>query len=461
MKALTHPWRVAAFCCLAMTLPAQQLPHSQVAVIGRFAAGPVDVPVTVSSTDAVTPFDSGNAAAWPAETQLRWFFRNGGTAAEVIRLDPGRPLAQALRGSFAPPRLSGTGLVRVLSDLGMLVIPELSEVPAADRDAVLASLKPLAESRHFLLLLDPPSQSTSVSAITAWAGGLPADLSFALLSFPRLLIERRDLPGGTSTALLPIGGSGAIAAITARNDAVSGLWTTPTSLPVAAAGVETVLTSTQSGDLNAAHINPIRFFSGSGHRLFGFRTRNTMDAERRFVSVNRLLQWTRHSLTRGMAPVAANAVNDAALWTNLRQRADDFCADLFRQGSLAGSSPSEAWFVRCDATTTTVSDVSNRRVNVIVGLATTLPAEFTILQITLGTADPARQRPVVETLMVRPSAGQWHFYFPTTPGFSFVFEHSGNLTSWTTTPAFAGDGSWQKRVFNATPVRRLFRVRVP
>ena len=310
-------------------------------------------------------------------------------------------------------------------------------------------------------MLDPPSKSTSVSAITTWAAGLPADLSFALLAYPRLLIDPRQLPGGTATTLLPIGGSGAIAAITSRNDAASGLWTTPTSLPVEAAGVETVLTTTQSSDLNAAHINPIRFFSGSGHRLFGFRTRNTVDADRRFASVHRLLQWTRHSLTRDMAPVAANAANDATLWTNLRLRADEFCADLFREGALAGSSPSEAWFVRCDATTTTVNDVTNRRVNVIIGLAPVRAAEFIILQITLATADPGRPRPVVQPLMLRPAAGQWHFYFPTTPGFSFIFEHSGNVTSWTTTTAFAGDGSWQKRTFNAAAARRLFRVRVP
>lgn len=446
---------------LTVAVQAQGLPYSQVVIVGRFAAGPVNVPVTVQSTDAVTPFDSGNTAAWPAEVQLRWFFRNGGKAAEVIRIDPQLPLAAALRGSFTPPQLSGLGLVTVLSDMGILIAPELSELTNSDRDAALNALRPLAEARHFQLLLDTPSKSTSITAITTWAAGLPQDLSFALLSFPRLLIDPREIPGGTGTTLLPIDGSGAIAAITARTDAVDGLWTTPTSLAIEAAGVEVAVNTTQSGTLNTAHINPIRFFTGSGHRLFGYRTRNTVDAERRFVSVNRLLQWTSHSLRREMAPLAANAANNSTLWTTLQQRADAFCMELFQQGALQGSTPAQAYFARCDATTTTVNDVNNRRVHVLVGLATLQPAEFTILRITLDTANPARPRPQVPLVMVRPGGNSYHFYYPATPGFSYVFENSASLTSWTPAAAFNGDGSWRKHTWNSTAPRRLFRVRVP
>lgn len=446
--------------CLAALVRAQQLPYSRVVVVGRFAAGPVNVPVTVNRTDAATPFDSGHAASWPAEAQLRWFFRNGGNLAEVIRVDPLLPPAQALRGSFTAPGLSGMGLVTVLSDMGILVAPELSELNTADRDAALAALRPLAEARHFVLVMDPPSTSNSVTAITDWAAGLPQDLSFAMLSFPRLLINPQDLPGGTGTSLLPIGGSGAIAAIMTRNDAAVGVWKAPSALSIDTTGVEISLTATQSDTLNLAHINPIRFFSASGHRLFGYRTRNTLDSERRYVSIQRLLQWTSHSLRREMAPLAARAANDSALWTLLRQRGENFCATLFQSGALQGGTPAEAYFVRCDATTTTASDLASRRVTVLVGLATLQPAEFTIMKITLSTADPARPVPVVPLLMLRPAPGQLQFFYQTTPGFTFVFEEASGLTNWMPSPGFSGDGSWQKHSHNIGAGRRMFRVRL-
>jgi hypothetical protein len=451
----------AQLCFAALAHAQQQLPHSQVVIVGRFAAGPVNVPVTVSRSDALTPFDSGNAAAWPSEIQLRWFFRNGGTAAEVIRVSPDLPLAQALRGGFTPPALSGFGLTTVLSDLGILIAPELTELPAAERDAALSDLRPLAAARHFMLLLDPPAQSNSAGSINAWAAALPQDLSFSLLSFPRLLIPPENLPGGTGTTLLPIGGSGAIAAIMQRNDAATGLWKAPSSLVLDAAGLEVALTTTQADALNTAHINPIRFFAGTGHRLFGYRTRNTIEAERRFVSVQRLLQWTSHSLRRDMAPLAASAANNDTLWTALRQRGEDFCLSLFQAGAIQGSSPSEAYFVRCDATTTSAADIAAHRVKVLIGLATVRAAEFTIQQISLSTADPERPVPEIPLLMLQPAPGQFHFYYPAIPGFDYFFESTPTLATWTSGPVFPGDGSWQKHIHFTTGARQMFRVRVP
>jgi phage tail sheath protein FI len=54
---------------------------------------------------------------------------------------------------------------------------------------------------------------------------------------------------------------------------------------------------------------------------------------------------------------------------------------LFRQGAFAGSTPSQAFIVQCDATTTTSQDVANGRVNILVGFAPLIPAEFVVVQI--------------------------------------------------------------------------------
>ena len=54
---------------------------------------------------------------------------------------------------------------------------------------------------------------------------------------------------------------------------------------------------------------------------------------------------------------------------------------LFRQGAFAGSTPSQAFVVQCDATTTTPQDVANGVVNVLVGFAPLVPAEFVVVRI--------------------------------------------------------------------------------
>jgi phage tail sheath protein FI len=54
---------------------------------------------------------------------------------------------------------------------------------------------------------------------------------------------------------------------------------------------------------------------------------------------------------------------------------------LYRQGAFQGTSPREAYLVRCDAGTTTPDDINRGIVNVLVGFAPLRPAEFVIVSI--------------------------------------------------------------------------------
>ena len=55
--------------------------------------------------------------------------------------------------------------------------------------------------------------------------------------------------------------------------------------------------------------------------------------------------------------------------------------NLFRQGAFAGTTPREAFFVKCDAETTTQDDVNLGIVNIVVGFAPLKPAEFVVIQL--------------------------------------------------------------------------------
>jgi phage tail sheath protein FI len=54
---------------------------------------------------------------------------------------------------------------------------------------------------------------------------------------------------------------------------------------------------------------------------------------------------------------------------------------LFRQGAFQGSSPREAYLVKCDRETTTQDDINRGVVNILVGFAPLKPAEFVVISI--------------------------------------------------------------------------------
>ena len=58
-----------------------------------------------------------------------------------------------------------------------------------------------------------------------------------------------------------------------------------------------------------------------------------------------------------------------------------FMKRLFRQGAFQGSTPSQAYFVKCDAETTTQADRNLGIINIEVGFAPLIPAEFVIVRI--------------------------------------------------------------------------------
>ena len=80
--------------------------------------------------------------------------------------------------------------------------------------------------------------------------------------------------------------------------------------------------------------------------------------------------------------------NDETLWAKLRASIDAFML------GIGGVEPSRAvrrrhaWFVRCDATTTTQADIDRGVVNIMIGFAPLKPAEFVIITITQFAGSP-------------------------------------------------------------------------
>lgn len=102
-------------------------------------------------------------------------------------------------------------------------------------------------------------------------------------------------------------------------------------------------------------------------------------SEWKYVPVRRLVLFLEESLYRGTQWVVFEP-NDEPLWARIRLNIGTFMNNLFRQGAFQGTSPREAYFVKCDSETTTQYDIDRGIVNIVVGYAPLKPAEFVIIK---------------------------------------------------------------------------------
>jgi phage tail sheath protein FI len=127
----------------------------------------------------------------------------------------------------------------------------------------------------------------------------------------------------------------------------------------------------------------LRSFPAYGRVVWGARTMRGSDAqadEYKYVPIRRLALFLEESLYRGTQWVVFEP-NDEPLWAQVRLNLGVFMNGLFRQGAFQGSTPQEAYFVKCDKETTTQADRNLGIVNIEVGFAPLKPAEFVVITI--------------------------------------------------------------------------------
>ena len=148
-----------------------------------------------------------------------------------------------------------------------------------------------------------------------------------------------------------------------------------------AVSLERKLTNTELGNLNSAStpVNVIRQVPGAGICIMGARTLKGGLADK-YIPVRRTALFLEESLFRGTQWVVFEP-NDEPLWAQIRLNVGAFLNDLFRQGAFQGTTPREAYFVKCDRETTTQSDIDRGIVNIHVGFAPLKPAEFVVIRL--------------------------------------------------------------------------------
>ena len=286
---------------------------------------------------------------------------------------PGEPNFVSRKGSFQGPRFQPR-----------VVLPFIKTTFAMARSAPGHAF--VIEKRESLLI-DPPAWTDTLEEAEAWldeiaGAGLRSPNSVSY--YPRVRVPD-PTDGGRLREVAP---SGTMAGIWARTDGETGVWKAPAGTTASLRGVPElthVLSDPQNGVLNPLGLNALRSFDIPGNIAWGARTLMGADllaSDWKYVPVRRTALFIESSLFNGLQ-WAVFQPNADPLWLEIRGAVTAFMQRLFRQGAFKGTSPRDAYIVRCGADTTTQADINAGIVNVFVGFAPLQPAEFVVVSLQL------------------------------------------------------------------------------
>jgi hypothetical protein len=324
----------------------------------------MELGTTLAVADRVLKGDSEQALdlAWPAAPDL--------TA--VPSEQPDDLIGDPVHGT-------GLGGLEGTEEITMICVPDLMAMQPADKDIryVHSKLTEFCSNGQIkrMAILDPPP-GLSKQDIFPWRDQPATPGSpFAVLYWPWLEV-RDPFSGGT----INVPPCGHMAGVWAGTDNDRGVHKAPANVNVQGViGVATEITDGDQDQLNPAGINCIRAFHGRGIQVWGARTL-TNDPEWRYVNVRRLFNYVSASILKG-TQWAVFEPNDEFLWGQLRVSVGNFLLGVWRGGALFGSTPDQAFYVKCDSATNPPDLIDAGQVNIQIGIAPVKPAEFVIFQI--------------------------------------------------------------------------------
>jgi len=181
--------------------------------------------------------------------------------------------------------------------------------------------------------------------------------------------------------------SGGMAGVITMVDNSRGVWKAPANVSMGAVASLPIQIdqAEQEGlnvDISGKSINAIRTFPGVGVMVWGARTLDSNNNEWRYINVRRTMICIEQSCKNACEGFVFEP-NDANTWVRIRAMIENFLNNFWKQGGLAGATPSNAFFVNCGlGSTMTANDILNGKLIVNIGVAITRPAEFIVISFT-------------------------------------------------------------------------------
>ncbi|MCR5467363.1 MAG: phage tail sheath subtilisin-like domain-containing protein [Lachnospiraceae bacterium] len=303
-----------------------------------------------------------------------------GLTAGVVTLDGGSDgsIGKVNAGTFigednGPGNRTGIASFVENDNISMIAVPGVT-MP----EVVVALVGHCENLKNRFAVFDMPKDMTKPEELINYRSII--DSTYAAMYHP--WIEVFDRASNKSAYIPP---SGAVMGIYSRTDINRGVHKAPANEAVFCTGLSVNYTKDEQDILNPEGINLIRALPGQGIRVWGARTASTNSAFK-YVNVRRLFIFVEESIRTATNWVVFEP-NDAALWQRVNMTVSGFLDTLWRNGMLAGSSPSEAYFVEIGASTMSKDDIMNGRLICNIGIAPSRPAEFVIFRVTQHTAE--------------------------------------------------------------------------
>jgi hypothetical protein len=340
-----------------------------------------------SSSPYIHVFDQ-NSASTPNDNMPvvgSLLYALGSTTAGADGDAPTRSNYAAGLSSFDPIQ---TPLVFNIPALGYLYTPTGSNNDRTNVLDITSDLVAYCASRgDAFAVLDTPS-GLAVSEAQAFAADLSSEFAasstgdVAAIYYPWYLIPD-TLRASRGATRLQAPGAGVVGQFLAT-DASRGVQKTPAGLQnriALAVDTEHQFTNAELDALNTGvdPINPIRNVPGAGIVIMGGRTLDN-SAGKRYINIRRSLTYIEKELKDRIA-FAVFENNDSRLWDQIRTVCSSFLGAYWQQGGLRGATPIQAYFVKCDSTTTTDADILNGQINIEIGVALEYPAEFIVIKL--------------------------------------------------------------------------------
>jgi phage tail sheath protein FI len=301
------------------------------------------------------------------------FFHNGGTRCYVMRYSTIDGLQDPIKG-LTP--------FEAIDEISMVAAPGI--VDQVVQSSIVDHCTNMSDR---FAILDPPEQT---NVLTEEAIKVVGNTDYGALYFPRIKVfdiasklkKINTLTGDESDdGEIFIGPSGHMAGIYARVDHERGVHKAPANEVVRGAlATEVAISKALQDGLNPGGVNCIRNINDN-ITVWGARTiGGDFNTDLKYINVRRTLLFLRKSIDHGTQWVVFEP-NDRTLWAKIVRNVGAFLTTVWRDGALFGSTPQEAFYVRCDDETNPPEERDLGRVTTEIGVAIVRPAEFVIFRI--------------------------------------------------------------------------------
>jgi phage tail sheath protein FI len=364
----------------------EPIPTSVTIFIGRTTSGPMFTPVACQSLqDYDTTFSPTNPHG-DLSRAVRLFFHNAGPRCHVVRIR-NREVQEDRPPRAADYRDALVAISIEVPDFNLLVLPRDESIDPATQQEIWRMASHFCREKRAMLLIDAPSEWAGlVDVQDAWSDlGITraregVALESAAMFYPRVMVQDGD-------AEVPTGCCGAMAGLMTSFDDAHGVWTPAAGLDAIIAGIYGLEHETTEDDASlfmGEGVDVLRTLP-EGVVSWGARTMaGHTGSWWKFIPVRRMALFVEQSIERGIGWVAGES-NDPLLWQGIQASVGAFLDDIWKRGALEGDTAEKAYFVQCDAETTTADDIARGQVHFHVGFAPMRPEEFMVLEFTQST----------------------------------------------------------------------------